>query len=340
MRRVVFVGINSVFSAVHLAALGRAHGVVAVVETVARLGRAKRLERWLAPSRLARLARELGAPFVEVAHRDDADLARALGAARPELVVTVGMGWLLDVAALAVPTLGTLNVHPALLPAYRGAEPWFWQLHDGVAESGVTVHLVDAGEDRGPILRRRAFAVPPGTSLAGYIARVAEAGPPLLVAAVDDALRGTLEPIPQPEASPTRRARRLRREDRDLILWRSWSLEQTWRVLRGVGPILGWPRARWRDLGRVPVIEGMAAGPPGLPAGAVGRDADGPFLAHSAGRIRFRYRWAPRAWLTAVRRRGAPASGLIAIEKAAWPPLAGLLASGSSCRGMLSICNK
>jgi hypothetical protein len=95
-------------------------------------------------------------------------------------------------------------------------------------------------------------------------------------------------------------------------------------VLRGVGPILGWPKPRWRDLGWMPVIGGMTPGPPGLPAGCEGRDAAGPFLAHPGGKIRFRRRWAPRAWLAAVRRGGAPASGIIAAEKAAWPPLAAL----------------
>jgi methionyl-tRNA formyltransferase len=323
-RRILFIGANSLYSAAHLAALGQAHGVVAVVETVPPLSRLKRLERRLAPSRLARLARDHGASFAEAAHRDDAGLERALRAARPDLVVVASMGWLLDQTALAVPALGTLNVHPALLPAYRGAEPFFWQLHDGVGESGVTVHLVDAAEDHGPILRQRAFPVPAGASLAEFLARLLEVGPPLLVEAVDGLLRGTLQPIPQPEASPTRRARRLRPADRRLIAWDEWSLERTWRALRGTGPILGWPETRWRDLGRVPVVNGFTAEPAGLPAGRVGRDAAGPFLAHPAGRVRFRRRWAPRAWLAAVRRGGAPASGIIAAEKAAWPPLAAL----------------
>jgi methionyl-tRNA formyltransferase len=312
--RILFIGINSFYSAAHLAAL----------------------ERWLAPSRLARLARDHGASFAEVAHRDDAGLERALRSARPDLVVVAGMGWLLDRTALAVPVLGTLNVHPALLPAYRGAEPFFWQLHDGVARGGVTVHLVDSAEDHGPILRQRAFPVPTGASLAEYLARVLEVGPPLLVEAVDGLLRGTLDPIPQPDASPTRRARRLRPADgRQLIAWDEWSLERTWRVLRGTGPILGWPEVRWRDLGRVPVVDGLTAELAGMPAGQAGRDAAGPFLAHPAGRIRFRRRWALQAWLAAVRRGGAPASGIIATERAAWPPLG--CAPGAPRRGDPSI---
>jgi methionyl-tRNA formyltransferase len=321
VHRILFIGNNSVYSAAHLMALGRATGVAAVVTPVATLGGLKRLERRLAPSRLKALARELGAPLLEVGHKDDPALARVLGAVRPDLVVVVGMGWLLDEAALAVPRLGTLNVHPALLPAYRGPEPVFWQLYDGVAQSGVTVHLVDPAEDHGPILRQSAFPLPPGACLAEFLARSLAVGPPLLLEAVHDLLRGTAKPVPQPEASPTRRARRLRPTDRHLIAWDEWDLERTWRVLRGTGPILGWPKPRWRELGWMPVIGGMTPGCPGLPAGCEGRDPAGPFLAHPGGKIRFRRRWAPRAWLAAVRRAGAPANGIIAGEKAAWPPL-------------------
>ena len=129
-------------------------------------------------------------------------LHRLLRELAPDLVVVAGMGWLLDRDALAVPRLGTLNVHPALLPAYRGAEPTFWQLFDAVAESGVTVHRVEPGEDRGPILRQQRFAVPPGTGLAQFIARQMVVGPPLLLAAVADTLEGRARPVAQPVAKP------------------------------------------------------------------------------------------------------------------------------------------
>jgi methionyl-tRNA formyltransferase len=320
VRRILFIGNASVYSAAHLAAVGRAHGVAMVVEAVAPQGRLKGLRRRVAPSRLKTLARELGAPFLEARYKDHTTLAQVLRAARPDLVVVAGMGWLLDAAALAVPRLGTLNVHPTLLPAYRGAEPFFWQLFDGVAESGVTVHLVDPAEDHGPILRQRPFPLPPGTSLSGFLSLAVATGPPLLLEAIDGLLGGTIQPVPQPEASPTRRARRLRPADRDLIAWEKWSLERTWRVLRGIGPILGWPRARWRDLGRTAVIEGMAPGPPGLPAGRLGWDAGGAFLAHPVGKIRVRYRWAPWAWLAAMQRGDRAAGGVSAAERAAWPP--------------------
>jgi hypothetical protein len=58
-----------------------------------------------------------------------------------------------------------------------------------------------------------------------------------------------------------------------------------------------------------------------LPAGQAGRDVAGRFLVHPAGKIRFRYRWAPSAWLAAMYRGGIPAGGVVAAELAAWPPL-------------------
>jgi methionyl-tRNA formyltransferase len=242
--------------------------------------------------------------------------------AQPDLVVVVGMGWLLNKSALAVPPLGTINVHPALLPAYRGGEPLFWQLYDGVAESGVTVHFVDTTEDHGPILRQHSFPVRLDASTADFAARMLEVGPAALLEAISGVLAGTIQALPQPEESPTRRARRLRPADRSLIAWDEWSLERTWQVLSRVGPALNWPRTRWRDLGRIPVIHAMESKPPELPAGCEGRDAIGWFLAHPDGKIRFRRRWAPRRWLRAIWRGEAPGHVTIASLMAFGSPAA------------------
>ncbi len=318
-RRIVFIGINAGFSQRHLLALAATHGVLAVIETVMTLSPLKRLKRVFRPSLLARAARVADAGFHEIGHRDKAALSRLLRRLEPDLVVVAGMGWLLDRDALAIPRLGTVNVHPTLLPSYRGANPIFWQLFDGVAESGVSAHLVDPYEDRGPIVRQANFPVPPGTTLAEFLAQQIEIGPPLLVAAVRDLLAGTAQPIPQPAASPTRRAVRLHAADPALTAWADWDLERAWRVLRGVGPLLGCPPPLWRDLGRLAYVTAKSAQPSWLPPGHIGRDAKGLFLAHPQGRLYLRYRWLPRAWLLALRLRGAPANGITTAEKLAGP---------------------
>lgn len=324
-QRIVMIGINALFSTRHATALAGSFGLAAIVETRHPPSRLKRLERRLIPSKLAVCARQAGASFHEIAHRDDAALNRLLGELAPDLVVVVGMGWLLRSETLAIPRLGTLNLHPALLPAYRGAEPTFWQLYDGVAESGVTAHQVDRHEDRGFIIRQQAFPVPAGSSLADLLALQYLHGPPTLVAAVRDVLTGQARPVPQPARSPTRRAVRLRTPDPSLSDWKSWHLERAWRVLAGVGPLLDCPPSRWWHLGWQARIVGGSAEPHRVEPGRIGRDREGWFLAHPHGRLRLRFRWSPRAWLLALRRRGAPAFGVIAGETAANPDLARLL---------------
>jgi hypothetical protein len=195
-------------------------------------------------------------------------------------------------------------------------------LYDGVAESGVSVHLVDAHEDHGPVLRQQAFAVPAGASLSEYLGLVLAIGPPLLVDALSAMISGSVAPVVQADASPTRRARRLRSDDQFLVAWNEWDLERTWRVLRGVGPILGWPPPRWQDLGSMPVIDVAVGEPHNVHPGQRGSDAAGYYLGHPGGKIRFHYRWAPRPWLTSNLRDSPVAGGLIAAERAAWPPLA------------------
>nr|WP_230390769.1 formyltransferase family protein [Reinekea sp. G2M2-21] len=57
------------------------------------------------------------------------------------------------------PKKQTWNIHPSLLPSYRGGLPLFWQAWDGVQSTGVTVHLVNEGIDRGAILAQQAFPI-------------------------------------------------------------------------------------------------------------------------------------------------------------------------------------
>jgi methionyl-tRNA formyltransferase len=331
-QRIVFIGINSLFSYRHATALARSCGLTAIVETCHPSSRLKRLERRLIPSQLAVCARRASASFHQVQHRDDLALTRILGELAPDLVVVVGMGWLLGPEALAIPGLGTVNLHPALLPAYRGAEPTFWQLYDGVTASGVTAHQVDRHEDRGPIIRQRGFPVPAGSGLADLLALQYRHGPPTLVAAVRDVLTGEALPVPQPPRSPTRKAVRPRMPDPSLADWQSWDLERAWRVLAGVGPLLDCPPSRWRHLGWQARVVGRSAEPHGLEPGRIGLDRAGWFLAHPLGRLRLGYRWSPRAWLLALRRRGSPAFGIIAAETAAKPELAQLLRRDGAAR--------
>ncbi len=79
---------------------------------------------------------------------------------------------ILQPEVFAIPQRGTLNLHKSLLPDYRGMPPGFWELYDGAAESGVSVHWVDEELDTGPIVCQRRLEIPVYTTCVGLSARL------------------------------------------------------------------------------------------------------------------------------------------------------------------------
>ena len=79
-----------------------------------------------------------------------------------------------------MPQLGALNVHPSLLPLYRGATPLQSQIRDGVRRSGVTVILMDAGMDTGDIVLQEPSAIGEWETYGELHDRFAQLGAPLL----------------------------------------------------------------------------------------------------------------------------------------------------------------
>ena len=108
----------------------------------------------------------------------------------PEELQAQAAGWLkeagVDLVCLAGfmrmvkgPLLGAfpgriLNIHPALLPAFPGLEAWKQALAAGVAETGCTVHLVDAGMDTGPVILQERVPVVAGDTAESLHARIQE----------------------------------------------------------------------------------------------------------------------------------------------------------------------
>jgi methionyl-tRNA formyltransferase len=79
----------------------------------------------------------------------------------PDLIFVTGFPWRLPAGLLALPKLGSINTHPALLPKYRGPDPTFWHMMNGEKEIGLTVHRMDAEFDTGPILAQATMPIDP-----------------------------------------------------------------------------------------------------------------------------------------------------------------------------------
>jgi phosphoribosylaminoimidazolecarboxamide formyltransferase / IMP cyclohydrolase len=117
-------------------------------------------------------AAEHGIDTALVADGEDAALADALSAARPDVVVLAGYMRILGPAVLAAYDGRILNTHPSLLPAFPGAHAVRDALAHGVAVTGVTVHLVDATLDGGPIVAQEAVPILPGDDEAALHDRI------------------------------------------------------------------------------------------------------------------------------------------------------------------------
>jgi methionyl-tRNA formyltransferase len=137
-------------------------------------------------------------PLVEVGRLTRSDTLEALAAFQAEALCVACFPQRIPQPLLALP-LGALNLHPALLPAYRGPAPGFWVLRNGERVTGATVHLMNTRFDAGDIMLQEAFEIPEGISSAALEQRCAEVGAPLLTRALHMLAAGTAQPIQQDE---------------------------------------------------------------------------------------------------------------------------------------------
>ena len=195
----------------------------------------------LAASPVKARAQQLGVAVYEPADLS-AFASEALGDSF-DLFVLASYVRILPRALLAVPGVGALNVHPSLLPRYRGATPIQTALRNGDFETGVTIMLMDAGMDTGPIVSQRALPIGRDENYGRLHDRLAQIGAELLGDAIAAANAGHLPSVAQSGAASVTHAIRTpdlavdlalaSREDRQL---RAGLLAATCRSCRVRGP--------------------------------------------------------------------------------------------------------
>lgn len=120
--------------------------------------------------RLRRLLAQTASPLLGRPDLTQPAVRSLLASTDPELVVSWFWTRRVPATVLALAPHGGLNVHPSLLPRHRGADPYFWTILEGDAETGVTAHWMTPQYDEGDILAQRRIPVPEGVS-AGQLAR-------------------------------------------------------------------------------------------------------------------------------------------------------------------------
>lgn len=259
--RIVFMGTPG-FSVVPLEYLIlNGHQVVAVYtqpDRPASRGRA------LAFSPVKRTALARGLPVVQPAGFKAAKVVRSLAELCPEVIVVAAFGQILPQSVLDIPSYGGINVHPSLLPRFRGASPVAAAILAGDEFTGASIMLMDRGLDTGPILARAQIPVSARDttgSLTGKLSRIAAQ---LLVEVLPRWTGGEITPQPQNEAEATYSVPVAKTEAE--IDWHLPAVD-IWRRVRAFQP---WPGcfARWRGK-QLKIIEAVPL--PGGKAAEVGR---------------------------------------------------------------------
>ncbi len=157
--------------------------------------------RKASPPPAAEAAAELGIELLQAESVNDGPALERIRAAEPELAVVCAFGQLIREPLLD--ELPMLNVHPSLLPRWRGAAPIERAIMAGEERTGVCVMQVTAGLDSGPVAAREEVAIEPEDDFATLSERLAVRGGELLVAALDRQAAGALELEEQGEDAVT-----------------------------------------------------------------------------------------------------------------------------------------
>lgn len=225
-----------------LRAVAAAHEAVAVVcRPDSPQGRSKKL----VPPPAKVCAEELGIPVHQPEKLNDGTFEAWLRSMAPDLCVVFAYGRLLKQPILDVPAKGWLNVHPSLLPKYRGPSPIQSAILHGETETGVSIMDVVLEMDAGGILLQETTPIDPDDTSETLGERLAEMAAPLLVEGMNQVAAGTAVFTPQDPARVTTCP--LFEKEHGRIAW-DRSAEEIRNLVRAAQP---WPVAQCRLRGEV-----------------------------------------------------------------------------------------
>ncbi len=270
--KTVFMGTPEFSVPVLVALLDAGHEVVGVYTQPDRpVGR----RRQPAPSPVKEAAEERGLPVLQPPSLKRAEAQEELAELAPDVIVVAAYGLFLPKTTLDLPPLGCLNVHPSLLPKYRGPSPVAAAILSGDADTGVTIIQLDEGMDSGPILAQRETAIGAEEDGIGLTAQLFGMGAELMVETLPEWAKGRIAAAPQDDAAATT-TKLLKREDGEI----DWGQDAA-RIARQLRAYQPWPGVFTRWSGKLlkiveatEVVEYATDAPPGqviaLPSGGLG----------------------------------------------------------------------
>jgi len=259
--RVVFFGTPEFAVPSLEALLGEGFDVVAAVTQPDKPQGRSRSTAVPSPVKLAAEAEDV--PVLQPARPTETEFVARVRALAPDVGVVVAYGHILKPDLLALPRRGMINVHPSLLPELRGAAPVEWAILNGLEKTGVTIMLMDAGLDSGPILHQIPHHIDPEVTGGELSEHLSEMGAQALVEALALLETDGLKARPQDHARASYAPKLTRETAR--IPWGE-PAERVARVIRGLDPKPGaWTELDGHEvkLFRARVVEDRGDPPPG-----------------------------------------------------------------------------
>jgi methionyl-tRNA formyltransferase len=214
----------------------------------------------LGDNALSRISDHLQIPLIRAWRINDEHSRMQLSHLHPHAVVMASFDQIVGHRALDIPRHGWMNIHPSLLPRYRGPEPVYWAIADGATETGITLHKAVPRFDSGPVLASAAVAIEPDDTSGTLTKRLVARG----VALLPQALDALLHDDPGAPLDMSNASYRPPIGHRSLSQARSAS-EAERLVRAGVPNMLAWARVDGRDIYvREAVMVHNGTGPDGM----------------------------------------------------------------------------
>ena len=210
-----------------------------------------------APRPVAEVAAENNLPVLQPRRIRDQEAIDAVLGYDIDALVLASFGQIIPVALLDAPRFGSFNVHPSLLPRWRGATPVVAAILAGDDETGVCIMKMEAGLDTGPVYKREGHAIAADETAVHLSQLLAEKGAALLKAVLADVEAGTAQAVPQSDEGITY-APRLTKAD-GVVDWSTHDAVTVDRMVRALNP---WPGVSAQIEGRdVRILSGASAAP-------------------------------------------------------------------------------
>ena len=249
--RVLFMGTSEFAIPALKQLVAQEHEIIGVVTQPDRpSGRGKKLR----PTPVKEIASNLNLPINQPEKVRESAFVDTLKELKPDVMVVAAFGQLLPQKVLDIPPCGVINLHPSLLPKYRGAAPIQWALINGEEETGVTLMLLDKGEDTGDIICMKRIPIELQDTAVTLHHKLADIGAHLLIDVLANLKQGEPPASTQQKHSDATHAPRLKKE-MGCINWDKSAIT----IHNQIRGMAGWPGAYtyFRDATPIKIIQSL-----------------------------------------------------------------------------------